>query len=92
MQKISSIHQFNLKIQQILGSHERKRHAYPKITEATFSFPEFDQFFFLNRYQHAKNQVISLICSGDFVLLKILNSDWQGAFWPIFQEQDFYQA
>ena len=41
MQKISSIHQFNLKIQQILGSHELKRHPYPKIIEATFSFPKF---------------------------------------------------
>ena len=41
MQKISSIHQFNLKIQQILGSHELKRNPYPKIIEATFSFPKF---------------------------------------------------
>ena len=41
MQKISSIRQFNLKIQQILESHELKDHAYPKVIEATFSFPEF---------------------------------------------------
>ena len=41
MQNISSIHQFNLKIQQILGSHEFKGHAYQETIEATFSFPEF---------------------------------------------------
>ena len=41
MQKISSIHQFNLKLQHILNSSERKSHTYPKIIEATFIFPEF---------------------------------------------------
>ena len=41
MQKVSLIHQLNLKIQQILETHKLKRHAYPKITEATISFPEF---------------------------------------------------
>ena len=41
VQKISSIHQFNLKIKQILGFHELKAHIYPKIIERTFSFPEF---------------------------------------------------
>ena len=41
MQKIRSTHKFNLKIQQILRSHELKGHAYLKITEATCSFPEF---------------------------------------------------
>ena len=40
MQNISSIHKFILKIQQILGSHEEKGHAYPKIIEAIFSFSE----------------------------------------------------
>ena len=39
-----------------------------------------------------KNQAISLICSGDFVHLKTVQSDWQRAFWPISQEQDFYQT
>ena len=47
---------------------------------------------YLNSYQHEKNQTISLICSGDFVLLKILQSDKQRAFLPMFQEQDFYQT
>ena len=102
MQKISSIH----KLQQILGSHELKGQAYLKIIEATFSFPELttpifghshqkiiDQnLIFLNWFQHAKNQAISLICSGDFVHLKILQSVCQKAFWPISQEQDFYQT
>ena len=49
IQKISSIHKFILRIQQILGSHELKRpppmvifdYAYTKITESTFSFSEF---------------------------------------------------
>ena len=41
MPKISSIHKFDFKIQQILGSHKLKGLAYPKIIEATFSFPEF---------------------------------------------------
>ena len=46
IEKISSFQKFILKIQQILGSHELKsndifNHAHPKITESTFSFPEF---------------------------------------------------
>ena len=41
MQKIRSVHQYNPEIQQILGSHELKGNAYPKIIEATFSFPQF---------------------------------------------------
>ena len=38
MQKISSIHKLSLLI---LGSHEINDHTHPKITEITFSFPEF---------------------------------------------------
>ena len=41
MQKLKSIHQFNLKIQKILESQEIMGQAYPKIIGATFSFPEF---------------------------------------------------
>ena len=41
MQKISSDHKFNFRIQQILGSQELKDYAYLNIIEATFSFPEF---------------------------------------------------
>ena len=46
---------------------------------------------FLNLHQHAKNEAVSLICSGEIVDLKILQSDWLRAFWLIFQEQDFSQ-
>ena len=31
---------------------------------------------FVNLYQHAKNEAISSICSGEMVDLKILQSDW----------------
>ena len=43
IQKISSIHKFILKMQQISGSHDLRSpgHAYPKIIESTFSFPQF---------------------------------------------------
>ena len=43
---------------------------------------------FLNLHQHAKNEAVSLICSGEMVDLKILQSEWLTAFWPISQEQD----
>ena len=59
-----------------------------------FGYPRpknYQLIFFLNWYRHAKNQAISLMCSGDYFLLKILQSDWQRAFWPVSQEQDFYQ-
>ena len=37
-------------------------------------------------YQRAKNQPISSICFIDIVDLKILQTDWSGASWPISQE------
>ena len=40
----------------------------------------------MNLYQHAKNDAVLWICSGD---IKILQSDWLRAFWPISQEKDF---
>ena len=46
---------------------------------------------FMNLYQHAKNQGFSSSCSRDIVDLKILQSDWLWAFWPIVQEPDFSQ-
>ena len=46
---------------------------------------------YVNLYQHAKNQAISLICSGDMVDLKILQSDWVRKFWPLSQEPEFPQ-
>ena len=48
MQKISANHEFILKI---LGYQLGFYHAYPNITEATFSF--------LNLYYDAKNQFIA---------------------------------
>ena len=38
-----------------------------------------------------KNEAVSSICSGEIVDLKILQSDWLRAFWPISQKQDFSQ-
>ena len=46
---------------------------------------------YVNLYQHAKNQAISLICSGDMVDLKVLQSDWLRKFWPTSQKQKFSQ-
>ena len=42
---------------------------------------------YVNLYQHAKNQTILLICSGDMAHQKILQSDWLKTFWPISQGQ-----
>ena len=47
--------------------------------------------FFVNLYQHAENKAVSSICSEEIVDLKILQSLWLRAFWPISQEQDFFQ-
>ena len=41
----------------------------------------------LNLHQYAKNQASSF-CSRDIVNLKVLQSDWLRAFWPISQEPD----
>ena len=61
--KISSFHQFILQMQSILESCNQTGHT-PK---------KFDQpLIYVNLYQHAKNQAISLICSGDMVLIKKL--------------------
>ena len=58
MQKITSFHQFILGICRFL-SHVKKL-ATPILT------PIFDQpLIYVNLYQHAKNQAISLICSGN---------------------------
>ena len=53
---------------------------------------QFDQLLiYVNLYQHAQNQAISLIGSGDMVDYKILQSDWLRTFWPISQEQKLSQ-
>ena len=38
---------------------------------------------FVNRYQHAKIETLSSLCSGEIFVLKIQQSDWLRAFWPI---------
>ena len=43
----------------------------------------------MNLYQHAKNEAVSSICSGEMADLKMLQSDRLRAFWPISQKQDF---
>ena len=45
----------------------------------------------MNLYQHAKNQAISLICSGDMIDSKIVQSNWLRKFWPLSWEQKFSQ-
>ena len=89
MQKISSFHQFILVIQPILefcGQTGKN----PFLTMPIQKY--FDQLLiYVNLYQHAKNQVISLICSGDMVDQKILQSDQLRTFWPISQEPEFSQ-
>ena len=43
-------------------------------------------------YQYTKNQAFSSFCSRDIADLKILQSDWPRAFWPISTEPDFFQV
>ena len=47
---------------------------------------------FVNLYQHAKNEAVSSICSGEMIDLKILQSEWLKTFWPLSQEQDLSQT
>ena len=62
-----------------------------KSVHSVYSFLRYNQLqspmTFKNMYQHAENQAISLICSGDMVDYKILQSDLLRTFWSIFQEQ-----
>ena len=44
---------------------------------------------FVNLYQH---EAVSSICSGEMLDLKVLESEWLRAFWPIFLEQKFFQT
>ena len=46
---------------------------------------------FVNFYQLAKNEAASSIFFREILHLKILQSDWLRAFWPISQEQDLSQ-
>ena len=45
---------------------------------------------FVNLHQHAKNEDVSLISSGEIIDLKTLESDWLRVFWPISRVQDFF--
>ena len=48
-------------------------------------------FTFNNLYKQDKNQGISSTCSENIVDLKILQSDWLRALWPISQKSDLFQ-
>ena len=45
----------------------------------------------MNLNQVAKNEAVSLTCSGEIADLTILQSDWLNVFWPLSKEQDFSQ-
>ena len=45
----------------------------------------------MNLYEHAQNEAIPSICPGKIIDLKIPQSEWLRAFWPISQEQYFSQ-
>ena len=59
IQKISSIHKFILKRQQILGYHELKDHGLFMTTPTQKPLNQF--LAFLNLYQHTKNQFIQSV-------------------------------
>ena len=46
----------------------------------------------MNLHQYEKNQAFSSFCSRDIVNIKIMQSDWSRAFWPISHETDFFQV
>ena len=88
MQKIRSFHQFILEIKSILGSHDQTGHP-NFLTMPTKQF--FDQpLVYVNLYQHAKNQAISLICFGNIVDKKILQSDLLSTFWTGTKHSSFH--
>ena len=45
----------------------------------------------MNFYEHAKNEAVSSICSGEILDLKILQSEGLRAFWATSQEEHFSQ-
>ena len=46
----------------------------------------------MNLHKYAKNEALLSFCSRDMASLKILQSDWSRAFWPISQEPEFSQV
>ena len=68
-----------LLIQSILESHDQAGHTNywpPKKILMNFNFSEF--------LSKCKKSCYFIECSGDIVYLKILQSDWLRAFWPIY--------
>ena len=59
-------------------------HAHPNVFQSTFNFPE--------SVPTCKNEAFSSFYFRDIVDLKILESDWPRAFWPISQKPDFSQV
>ena len=66
----------------------------------TMPTPETFKLIFMILYQHAesshqighaKNETVSLTCSGEIVHLEILQSDWLRGYWPTSQEPYFSQ-
>ena len=78
VQKISSIHNVILKIQQILGSHELNGHTHFLTTPTQKSLNQL--LAFLNLQQHAKNRFIPSIHSWDTVNFRALRPDWPHPF------------
>ena len=73
-----------------INSYLRVGMATPILTMFTPIF--FNRLLIVNNlYQHTKKQNFSSIFSRDNPGLKILQSDWLRAFWPISQVPDFFQ-
>ena len=88
--KISLFHYFLLEIQPIF-TVLRPEWPHPFLTPPTPIF--FNQLLIsMNLHPYAKTQTFSSFCSRDIVNLRILQSDWSRAFWPISQEPQFSQV
>ena len=90
IKKISSIHRFILKIQQILGSHELDSNGHfwprpPKNHWINFKV-------LLNLYQHGKNHFIPSVYSWDTVYFRVPSPDWPHPFLTIFNFCEFLLA
>ena len=76
--RISSIHEFILKMQQILGSHELQDHCNSWPCPPLKSFNQLLAFF--NLYQDPKNQFIPSVHFWDTVNFRVLWPDWPHPF------------
>ena len=89
MQKIKSIHELILKIEQILESRKLNGHAHfwpadPNIIESTFSFPGFAPTW--------KNQLIIYIPFWDTVNFRVPWVDWSRSFLTMSTQKYFVQV